>query len=64
MESIVCEEGGNSHSGVGHVVVGELGDGELLLPVILQVICEHSNILLQSLVETLSLSISFRMIRC
>ena len=35
MESLVHEEGGNSHSRVGHVVVGELGDGKLLLPVVL-----------------------------
>ena len=62
MESPVHKEGGNSCSGMGHVVVGELSDGKLLLPVILYVICEHSDILLQSLVETLGLSISFRMI--
>jgi len=35
MESFVRKEGGNPCGGVGHVIVGELGDGKLWFPVIL-----------------------------
>jgi len=35
MESFVRKEGGNPCGRVGHVIVGELGDGKLWFPVVL-----------------------------
>src|SRR6266481_9466689 len=57
--SLVCEEQGNSCGAARHVVVCELGEREEAQPIILLVVAVDAEVLFQSLVSVLSLSVTF-----
>jgi hypothetical protein len=60
--ALVGEEGRDVSSGTRSIVVRKLHEGEELRPVVLLVIAIHPDILLQGLVDSLSLTVSFQMI--
>src|SRR6266481_1216196 len=60
--AFVCEERGNSHGAARCVVVCELCKGEEARPVVLLVVAVDTEVLFQSLVSTLSLSVTFRVV--
>src|SRR6266481_8485846 len=57
--ALVCEEWGNSHGAARCVVVCELGKGEEARPVVLLVVAVDMEVLFQSLVSVLGLSVTF-----
>jgi hypothetical protein len=60
--AFVGEEGSNTRSVVRGVVVSEFSEGKEQTPVVLHVVAVHPNILFQSLVDTLGLSVGGRMV--
>ena len=60
--AFVREEGGNAGSVIHSVVVSELGHGEERGPIVLLVGAEDSEDLFKGLVDTLSLSVGFRVV--
>src|SRR6266481_2420353 len=60
--ALVCEEWGNSCGAARCVVVCELGEGDEARPVILLVVAVDMEVLFQSLVSVLGLSITFQVI--
>ena len=60
--AFVREEGGNAGSVIHSVVVSELGHGEERGPIVLLVGTEDSEDLFEGLVDSLSLSVSFRVV--
>jgi hypothetical protein len=63
MVAVVGEERGVAGRCVDRVVVGKLGAGQKLLPVVLLVVAEGTEILFQDLVDTFSLAITLWMER-
>src|SRR6266481_10104019 len=57
--ALVREERGNSRGAARSVVVCELGKGEEARPVVLLVVAVDTEVLFQSLVSALSLSVTF-----
>lgn len=65
MVSFVGIEGGNTHGCRGSIVVGELHEQKKFRPVILLIIAINADVLFESLVSSLSLSVTFWIIaRC
>jgi hypothetical protein len=60
--AFVGEEGGNARSVIRGVVVSEFSEGKEQTPVVLHVVAVHPDVLFQSLVDTLGLSIGGRMV--
>src|SRR6266481_1069354 len=60
--ALVCEERGNSCGAARCVVVCELSEGEEARPVILLVVAVDMEVLFQSLISVLSLSVTFRVV--
>jgi hypothetical protein len=60
--AFVGEEGGNAHSVIWGGVVSEFSEGKERTPVVRHVVAVHPNVLFQSLVDTLGLSVSGRMV--
>jgi hypothetical protein len=60
--AFVGEEGGNASSVVRGVVVSEFSEGKEWAPVVLHAVAVHLDVLFQSLVDTLGLSVSGRMV--
>jgi hypothetical protein len=61
--TIVGEEWSLAGGSVDGVVVGEFGEWKELLPVVLLIVAEDTQILLKYLVDTLSLAVSLRVER-
>ena len=57
MLSVIQKEGGISSRGVNFVVVGKLGHGEPVCPVVLSLIDEYSEILLYLLIHPFCLTV-------
>src|SRR6266481_6621586 len=60
--ALVCEEWGNSHGAARCVVVCELSKREEARPIVLLVVAVDVEVLFQSLVSVLGLSVTFQVI--
>src|SRR6266481_9724414 len=60
--ALICEERGNSCGAARSVVVCELSEGEEAQPVVLLVVAVDVEVLFQSLVSVLGLSVTFQVI--
>src|SRR6266481_1598677 len=60
--ALVCKERGNSHGAARRVVVCKLGEGEEAQPVVLLVVAVDTEVLFQSLVSALGLSVTFQVV--
>ena len=62
MVSFIGEKRRDSSGGIRGVIISKLGDGEQVRPIVLLVVAVYSEVLLQSLIHSFSLSVTFRVI--